>query len=377
MNARRTGAVGLKVLRTIRRDRRSLGLVIAAPILAMIVFGFVFGTEIEHVPVAIVNEDGGGSNATSARILANLDAKKVEQRSYATWDEAQAAVREAEVRAAIRFSEDFTERTTPQGPTPARGGNITFYVDGSNSQVAGTVRAALLAAVQETLQASLEARGFGNPVAIESDHAYAKDARFIDFFVPGIMSFAALNFTTLLAILAFVSERTSGTLARLLVTPVRTSEIVAGYAAAFGVLALAQGALLLSVALFVFDVLVVGSLLLVALVVGLMSITALFLGILLSAFARREAQAIQFFPLIVFPTFLLSGIFVPVESLPSWLGPFAWAIPPTWAVEALRDVMLRGWGLDRVGVHILALTGFAVGFLLLAVLGLRGARAAR
>lgn len=377
MNARRTAAVALKVLRTIRRDRRTLALVLVAPVLAMIVFGFVFGTEVNHVPVAVVNEDGGGANATSARILANLDAEKVEQRSYATWEEAQAAVRDAKVRAAIRFPADFTENTTARGLAPPPGANITYYLDASNSQVAGTVTGALLAAIQKTLTASLEARGVSNPVAIETEHAYAKDARFIDFFVPGIMSFAALVFTTLLAILAFVGERTSGTLSRLLVTPVRTSEIVAGYAAAFGLLAIAQGAIILSVALFAFEVLVVGSLAIVVLVVVLMSLVALFLGISLSAFARRESQAIQFFPLIIFPTFLLSGIFVPVESLPPWLAPLAWAIPPTWAVEALRDVMLRGWGLDRVGVHILALTGFAVGFLLLAVLGLRGARAAR
>ena len=84
------------------------------------------------------------------------------------------------------------------------------------------------------------------------------------------------------------------------------------------------------------------------LVVILVAIDAMSLGILLSAAARRELQAVQMIPLIIFPTFLLSGIFVPVDALPSWLSPLSWLIPPTYAVAALRDIMLRGWGIEHV-----------------------------
>lgn len=377
MNGRRTGAVALKVMRSIRRDRRTLALVIVAPIFAMIVFGFVFGTEINHVPVAVVNEDEG---TLAAKVLGNLSAEKVERVEYGSWDAAVAAVRDGTVRAALHFPKNFSADATPRAgipPTPPKGTAIEMSVDGSNTQMVATVARALADAVQVTFEKELQAFGGKLPVTVQTTYVYAEGARFIDFFVPGIMSFAALMFTTLLAILAFVGERTSGTLSRLLVTPVRTSEIVTGYAAAFSVLAILQGTIILSIALFVFDVLVAGSLALVALIVALMSLSALFLGITLSAFARREAQAIQFFPLIVFPTFLLSGIFVPIESLPPWLAPFAWAIPPTWAVEALRAVMLKGWGLEHIGLHVAVLAGFAVGFLVLAMVGLRGARAVR
>jgi ABC-2 type transport system permease protein len=83
---------------------------------------------------------------------------------------------------------------------------------------------------------------------------------------------------------------------------------------------------------------------------------------------------VQFLPFIIFPTFLLSGVFVAVQSLPDWLRPFSYLLPPTWAIDGLRDVLLRGWGIEHVWPHVVVLAGFAVGFTLLAVVGLRRSR---
>lgn len=368
MNAKRTFAISLKVLRTLRHDKRSLGLMLVAPILAMSIFGFVFGSEVAHVDVAIVNEDAG---PLAGRVLANVEPDALDSVEASSWEEARERVREGDARAAIRFPANFTAGALPQGSTPARGSEIEIFIDGSNSQIVAAVSRALLEAVQATAREA----GARVPVSVGTEFAYAADAEFIDFFVPGIMAFAALLFTTLLTILAFVGERTSGTLSRLLVTPLTEAELVLGYALAFSVVGVLQGAVLLGVALVVFDALVVGELWLVFLVVALTAIDALALGILLSAAAKREAQAIQLFPLIVFPTFLLSGIFVPTETLPGWLRPLAYAIPPTYSANALRDVMLRGWGLDHVWDEVAALAGFAFLFLMIAVLGLKRGRA--
>ena len=228
---------------------------------------------------------------------------------------------------------------------------MALSLDGSNAQHVAHIQRNL----QLALQRSVEGAGVRAPASIEPDYVYAEGARYIDFFVPGIMAFAVMVLTTLLTLLAFVSERTSGTLTRLLATPVRGSEIVGGYALAFGLVAAIQAVVLLAVALWVFD--------------------AMSLGILLSAAARRELQAVQMIPLIIFPTFLLSGIFVPVESLPGWLSPFSWLIPPTYAVTALRDIMLRGWGLEHVWWQLGALVGFGLLFLSVAAMKIERQRA--
>lgn len=362
MNARRTFAIAKKVLRSLRHDPRSIALMLVAPILAMTIFGFAFGSDIEGVPVAIVNEDAG---PLGARILGNLDQNALDLHEMDEFTDAEAALRDTDVRAVVFFPDDFTASIQRGNAT------VRLLLDGSNSQYVAHVQRHLAEAMQETVQQS----GARIPVSVESSFVYAEGARYIDFFVPGIMAFSAMMFTTLLTLLAFVNERTSGTLTRLLATPVRGAEIVLGYALAFGLIAALQGAILLVVALWLFGAMNAGSLGLAFLVVILVAIDAMSLGILLSAAAKRELQAVQMIPLVVFPTFLLSGIFVAVESLPAWLRPFSWAIPPTYAVEALRDIMLRGWGLAEVWPYLLGLVGFGALFLTIAAVSLERQRA--
>ena len=237
----------------------------------------------------------------------------------------------------------------------------------------GAVNASLL----NFTKALADDQGAKSPIVFDTNYAFqkAKDARYIDYFVPGVMAFAITFFTTLLTLLAFVGERTSGTMDRLRVSPATEAEIVLGNELAFGLIAAVQGTLILAVALWVYHVLVVGSLWVAALLVILTALVAQAIGISLSAAARRESQAVQFIPLIIFPVFLLSGIFVPVGSLPGWLQPFSYLLAPTWAVDGLRDVFLRGWGLEHVWVHVAVLAGFAVLFTLVAIMGLRRSRA--
>lgn len=386
--ARRVGAVARKVAQTLRHDPRSVAPMLLGPIVMMAVFGFAFGSEVRDVPVVVVNEDEGD---LAGRIVRHLDPETLDVRFQPSLAAARAAVERGEARAALRFPPGFTEDASPgegtppqctgvppvqscvpgEPPRPPRGTNVTVVLDGSNSQVA----AAVLSALGDAMRAAAEEQGQRAPVGVAAEYAYAEGATFLDFFVPGILVFAALVFTTMLTLLAFVGERTSGTLARLLASPIRAWELVAGYALGFGALAAAQGAILFAVAIWLFDALVVGDLALAFAVVLLMAVDAMSLGILLSAAARREAQAVQLVPLVIFPTFLLSGIFVPVESLPAVLRPLAYAIPPTYAVDALRDVMLRGRGLDAILPELAVLAGFAAVFLALAVVGVRRARA--
>jgi len=175
----------------------------------------------------------------------------------------------------------------------------------------------------------------------------------------------------LLTLVSFVGERTSGTLLRMLATPLRERDIVLGYASAFSVVGILQSAILLLVGILAFHIIIVGNVLFAFVVIALLAVVSQALGILLSSFAKRESQVIQFLPFVLLPTFLLAGIFWPLEAIPSWLRPFSYLVPPTYAVDACRSVMLRGWGLGRIWIDIVALMGFAVAFLALATESLR------
>lgn len=386
MKLHRVLAISRKTLLSLRHDPRSVALMLLAPVMAMLVFGFAFGTEVQHVDVVVVNEDEGGE---AALVVDRLDRDALDLSFSDDAEDARRRVLDGDAVALLRFPANFTADSQPTPgtppqpgpgglggaggtpPQPPKGTSIEVFLDATNNQLAAVVQRELA----DALQAYAENKGATSPISLDVENAYASDARFIDYFVPGIMVFAALMFTTILTLLAFVQERTSGTLDRLRATPATEAEIVVGYSLAFGLVGAVQGVLLLGAALLLFDVLVVGSVLLAGLIVVLLAIDAEAIGILVSAAAQREGQAIQFFPFIALPTFLLSGIFVPVETLPGWLQPLAYLLPPTWAIQALRDVMLRGGGLQEVWLPVAVLAGFAVGFVALAIGGLRRARA--
>jgi ABC-2 type transport system permease protein len=144
---------------------------------------------------------------------------------------------------------------------------------------------------------------------------------------------------------------------------VKHSAIVAGYAVSFSTIAAVQSATLLILGVLAFKVTIVGNMMLAFLVIVLLAMVSLSIGILLSARARDETQAIQMFPFVVMPTFLLAGVFWPLEALPGWLRPLSYLVPPTYAVRACRSVMTRGWGVSQIWVDLLALLGLAVAFL--------------
>jgi ABC-2 type transport system permease protein len=390
MKGSRVLAVTRKTLSSLRHDPRTVALMLIAPIMAMLIFGFAFGSETKHVPVIVVNEDQG---TLAADLVARLDHDKLDLRNATDLAAARDDAREGRAVAVLHFPANFTADATPTAggpgtpgsppltpgtaptpPQPAKGARVEVFLDTTNNALSSVVVREMADAAQK-LAAS---KGIRAPIATDVAYAHpeAKDARFIDSFVPGIMAFAVTLFTTLLTLLAFVGERTTGTMDRLRVTPATEAEIVLGYELAFGLIAAVQGALLLAVAILLYHVLVVGPLAVAVLLVILTAIDAQAIGILISAAAQREGQAVQMIPFIILPVFLLSGIFVPVESLPGWLKPLSYLLPPTWAIQGLRDVMLRGWGLEHVWLHVAVLSGFAIVFTALAILGLRRSRAA-
>jgi ABC-2 type transport system permease protein len=380
MNIRRAFSVTKRIFRGLRNDKRTLGMMFIAPIIAMFVFGLAFSGDVKNVNVVVVNQDEGYQIPSSPvpvsisdRIISNFDTSVLKVDYVDTEAEGVKRVQEGGAYGLIVFPQHFTSDIYAklQDPSLPIGTTIQVRLDKSNVNVANAVSKAVGDALLKTMsQAGLQA-----PVTVDASNAiYAKDAKFMDFFVPGIMAFVVFLLTTLLTLISFVGERTSGNLERLQATPLRASEIVIGYAIAFSIIGMLQSIILLVIGITVFNIMIVGNIFLAFLVIALLAIVSLSLGILLSSLAKREAQAIQFFPLIILPTFLLAGIFWPVEAIPSWLRPFSYIIPPSYAVDATRSVMLRGWGVGGIWVDLVALLGFAVAFLSLAVWSLQRGR---
>jgi len=380
MNLSRTLTVTKRVFKDVKNDKRTIALILIAPIFAMFVFGLAFSGNVEDVNTIIVNHDSGiilpnGENqSVSNKIISNLNTSVMNIEYMDSEDAAVQKVVDGKAYAVIIFPENFTGTIYETAITPSITGNSS----GSNTEITikddesiVNIKNAIDGSVADAITTTMEDQGVNPPVKINSYPIYGQNAQFIDFVVPGIMGFIVYLLTTLLTLLAFVGERTSGTLERLLSTPLRESEMVGGYAIAFGIIGTIQAAFLLLVAVLVFKITVIGNVFLAFIVVALLAIVSQALGILLSNLAKTEGQAVQFVPFIILPVFLLSGVFWPIQAIPVWLRPLSYLVPPTYAVDACRAVLLKGWGLTKIWPDILALIVFAVLFLLLATLSLK------
>lgn len=169
---------------------------------------------------------------------------------------------------------------------------------------------------------------------------------------------------------ATLRERQSGTLERLMATPIGKADVVLGYALAFGLLAIVQALVLTSVAVWLYGMEVAGDLWVVVLVAVLDAVLGTALGLAGSALARTEFQAVQLMPVLIFPQLVTAGLLMPRADMPPVLEAFSRGMPLTYGLEALQD-LARGASLGDVSGAIGAILAFIVGALLLGTLTLR------
>ena len=359
MNPTRIGALAQRIIRAFRHDRRTLGLIVVVPLVVMVLIGYLVGDDKEELRVAVYGMEADAPFAQA------FD----EQPGVAfagTVDDVEAArdeVLAGEVAAVIG----------PAGADASAG--VLVVVPGEDVQVEGPV-------VQSAVRAAAIAQGAQLPVGeipgvvVERvSLPTGERPTTISFAAPAMITVFAFLFTFMLTSVAFLRERSSGTLERLLASPITKGEILTGYLLGFMPFAAAQTTLVLGYAIIVLDAQVAGSLWLAILVLVLLVIGVVNLGITLSFYARNELQVIQFIPLVLLPQVFLGGLFWPVITL--W-EPLTWIsvlFPVTHAVHALRRVMLGGAGIGDIANDLWALSAFAAAMIGLGVLVLRRQRA--
>jgi ABC-2 type transport system permease protein len=184
----------------------------------------------------------------------------------------------------------------------------------------------------------------------------------------GILPFVVMFLVTSIAMLR---ERTSGTLERLLTTPLARLDLLLGYGAAFGIAAAAQALVTVAIATTVYDLDVTGSIWLVVLIAVVDAVLGVALGLLASAFARTEFQAVQFMPVIVLPQVFLCGLLIPVDQMAGWLQVISHLLPLTYAVKALQEVGSSATATSAMWIDIAVVAGAALLALALAAATLR------
>ncbi|HET9878003.1 MAG TPA: ABC transporter permease [Candidatus Limnocylindria bacterium] len=362
MSLRRTLAITGRLLRQFRHDHRTLGILFVTPLLVLALFAVLFRTDAPAPDVAVVVT--GESPFGSAVADALTEADDLTATRLDSTDQADARLRDGSLDAYIVL------------PDPDADGVLRpeLVITGEDRSVAARVPAAL----QRSVMAAVA--GAAPPGALprlepEIRALYGGDEELDSLDLLGGPFIGLLVFFLVYVVtsVSFLRERSLGTLERLMASPLRRLEIVVGYMLGFTVVALIQAAEVLGFGLIVLDLYNAGPVWLIFGIEVLLALGAVNLGIFLSTFARNEFQAVQFIPLVVVPQVLLSGLLVPVSSEPEWLQWISNALPLTYAVDGLREVMLRGADLasQRVQLDVAVLAAFCVVAIIAAAATLR------
>ncbi|HTM22243.1 MAG TPA: ABC transporter permease [Kofleriaceae bacterium] len=199
------------------------------------------------------------------------------------------------------------------------------------------------------------------------------DMSSFDNFGPVLVGFMVFFFVFMVSGIAFVRERTTGTLERMLATPVRRWEVVLGYAAAFAVLVVIQAGLIAAASVYLYGMMLVGSFAWLLVITTLLALGAMTIGMLLSAFARSEFQLIQFIPVVIVPQIFFCGLFQ-METMNPALRALGRGLPLTYGAHAMREIMIRGGGGGAIAGDLVFLAVFPALCLLANMLALKKLR---
>jgi ABC-2 type transport system permease protein len=366
MSPSRTLAITARLLAQFRHDHRTLGILFVTPIIVLGIFALLLGTDAPEPRVGVVLDGSGALAVATEQVLVGSDA--INAASIRSAEEAEQLLRDARLDAyiVIPSEPDDTNTFRPQ-----------IVIEGTDPQMKAIVAAALQGAffpAIDQLTDTLPTRLMGASLDVEVHSLYGgDDLDTLDLFGGPFIGLLIFFLVYVVTSVSFLRERSLGTLERLMASPLRRTEIVVGYMLGFTLVALVQAAIILGFGLGIIGLYNVGSVALLFGIEVLLALVAVNLGIFLSTFARTEFQAVQFIPLVIVPQLLLSGLLVPVSSEPEWLQWISNVLPLTYAVDALRDVMLRGADLasSSVQLDIAVLGGFCVLVVLAAAATLR------
>jgi len=357
MSPSRTLAITARLLAQFRHDHRTLGILFVTPIIVLGLFALLLGTDAPDPGVGVLVEAGEGLATNIAESLDDSDTIDAVRLTDA--DDPDALLRDGTLDAYVVLPAITTGDNT-----------LEVVVEGTDPQAAAAVGSTLQGAVLDSfgrLLATSFSRLMEATVDVEVHSLYGGgDLDTLDLFGGPFIGLLIFFLVYVVTSVSFLRERSLGTLERLMASPLRRTEIVVGYMLGFTLVALVQAVIVLGFGLGIIGLYNAGSVWLLFGIEVLLALAAVNLGIFLSTFARTEFQAVQFIPLVIVPQLLLSGLLVPVSSEPEWLQWISNVLPLTYAVDALRDVMLRGADLTSASVQLdLAVLG---GFCVLVVL---------
>lgn len=344
----------------IRRDTMALLFALVIPIVQMIILGFGIDTNVRQVKTVVYDQDGRQESRELVNRLRNSDTFRVV--AYVSSDhELNDYIIGGRARVGVKIPVDFSDSLIDRGTA-----QVLVLIDGSDSSVAGqALNVSTAIGLDESLRRVLGER-HALPVQMRPKLVFNPDSRSPNFFLPGLTAVLLLNVTTFLTAFSIVREKERGTLEQLFVTPVRPMGLLLGKIMPYLAIGFFELCAILLFMRTVFQVPIHGHPVLLLVLSLPYLFVNLSIGMLISAKAQSQGEAMQMAIFNILPTIFFSGYVFPRETMPLPFYLFSFAVPATYFVNIARGVILRGAGLVHLWVDGLVLLAMGTGLLLLA-----------
>ncbi len=351
-----------KEFRQVRRDRRTLGVLVFIPAFMLMMFGYAVNFDVRHTAMAVVDQD---QSAISRDFVSRFTMTE-----YFDLVAQPASIRESDplldkgiAKLVLVIPSDFSDNLTS-----GKKATIQVLVDGSNASASSTSIGYMNGIVQDfsvqniTMELLRRPRAGvpASPVVLEPRVWYNPELRSAKFLVPGLIAFIMMVTAVISTALSVARERELGTMEQLMVSPVRPVELILGKTIPYTIVSIIATVVILVVGYLVFEVEVKGSIVWLFVVSVLFLVGGLGLGMLISTIA--ESQQVAFMVAVVttmLPTFVLSGFVFPIRNMPPIIQEITYLVPARYFLVALRAIILKGVGIWAFWDQVVYLTIYA------------------
>jgi ABC-2 type transport system permease protein len=361
-------AIAWKELIQLRRDRPTLAMMVVLPLLQLMLFGYAINTDVRHMPTVVYDQDrSAASRSVAARLRATGFYDLVgEVRGY---DEVERALRQGSARVALVVPPRYGSNVASGRPAA-----LQLIVDGSDPQTVASATNTAASLVQSDAAALIVQKlgpRAGALIGLEVNTWYNPEIRTAVYVVPGLIGVILTMTMVMLTSMAIARERERGTLEQLIVSPIRSVELIVGKIVPFIGIGYVQMSLILTAGHIVFQVPISGSLALLYALALVFIAANLAIGLVFSTIAATQQQAMQMSFFFLLPNILLSGFMFPFEAMPRPAQILSTGLPLTHFLRIVRTITLKGGGFPDVRGELVWLSGILVVLVTLASLRFR------
>jgi ABC-2 type transport system permease protein len=342
-----------EVLQTVR-DRRVMFLLMVAPLIQTVIFGFAVNFDVDDVPTVVSDLDRSAASRLHARRLL-ADGTLAGAGEVGSPVDAERALDAGKAAAAVVFPRGFAADLAAGRPA-----EVQVVIDGTDpnrATVAAGAASRYFGELSEaTLRARMAAAGARAPdVRLVPRIAWNPGLRSAPYMVPGIAGMLLIIVTTIITAMGLAREREMGTLEQVMVTPIQPFWLLLGKMTPYVVIGIVDVMLLVGIGTWLFDIPLRGPPPVLLLGTVLYLFSTLGAGLLISTLSQTQQQAFLGGFLFAIPAIILSGVMTPIRAMPGWLQPLTLLNPVRWFVEVMRGVMLRGAGFPDLAPQLLSL----------------------